>query len=246
MVGASSKKESKTSIDEPVQKIEDEIKLLKRELIEHLKHLAEMKAMYIRQRKQTDMFKSQAQGYEKKARLLLEKAQRGELPENEADSLAIQALSKKDEIMKSVEGSERGLKKHHDAVQKMQEHTHRLKFQIQQWEQELRTLQTRARISAATKRMNERRMVKEGDSIEISFQQISERVAADEALAESYASINTSRSDLDDEIDKALGGTTEAQQSLEKLKAEIDAEKKELDQKPSDNLGIDDLKKSLQ
>ncbi len=232
-------------IEEPVKKIEDEIRILKTELIESLKHLAEVKAMYIRQKKQTDMRKSQAVAYEKKAKLLLMKAQRGEIAENDADSLAIQALSKKDEIMKGVDVSETNLHKHRESVRKMEENTRRLKLQIQQWEQELRSLQARARISAATKRMNERLMNADESNTERLFQQISERVAADEALAESYASMNHNRSDLDDEIDKVLGGTSEAQESLEKLKAEIDAEMKGLKAKSTGFSNLDSLKNSL-
>lgn len=245
LVGLPVTQENADSIEEPVKKIEDEIRILKAELIESLKHLAEVKAMYIRQKKQTESRKHQATQYEKKAKLLIIKAQRGEIAEKDADTLAIQALGKKDEIMKSVNASETSLNKHRDAVRKMEENTRRLKNQIQQWEQELRSLQARARISAATKRMNERIMNADESNTERLFEQISERVAADEALAESYASINTNRSDLDDEIDKALGGSSEAQQSLEKLKAEIDAEMKGLNAKNSDLSNLDDLKNSL-
>lgn len=245
LVGLPVNEENADTIEEPVKKIEDEIKILKAELIESLKHLAEVKAMYIRQKKQTESRKHQATQYEKKAKLLIIKAQRGEIPEQDADTLAIQALGKKDEIMKSVNASESSLNKHRDAVRKMEENTRRLKNQIQQWEQELRSLQARARISAATKRMNERIMNADESNTERLFEQISERVAADEALAESYASINTNHSNLDDEIDKVLGGSSEAQQSLEKLKAEIDAEMKGLNADNSDLSNLDDLKNSL-
>lgn len=238
-------KKEEENLDIPLKKIDSEIKTLKDELRESLKYLAEAKAMYIRSRRDIDGEQRRALEYESKARLLLQRAMEGQLGALEADRLATQALTQKENLLKRVENNLAQLDKQKFIVKKMEDNTNRLKKQILDWENELKSLQARARISEATKKMNQKLAGLDQAQTKNLLEDMQQRVLEQEALAEAYVDLNDERSPLDDEIEKALGGTTEVMDSLAKLKAELSQEQHKLQSPPKPQNDLDRLKDEL-
>ena len=94
----------KAEVNSAIDKIEDPIKMteqgirdLKKDLNTAMTSLAEVKGQAIRLKKQAEDNKNAAADYEKKAMLLLQRAQSGDLDAAEADRLATEALSRKDD-----------------------------------------------------------------------------------------------------------------------------------------------------
>ena len=83
--------------EDPIRMTEQGIRDLKSDLQQAMTSLAEVKGIAIRTRKEADNNKKLAADYERKAMLLLQKMQRGEIDPQDAERLATEALSKKEE-----------------------------------------------------------------------------------------------------------------------------------------------------
>ncbi len=81
-------------LEDPIRMTEQGIRDLKKDLQQAMTALAQVKAIAIRQKKDADDQKKLAQDYERKAMLLLQKMQNGELDQAEAERLATEALKK--------------------------------------------------------------------------------------------------------------------------------------------------------
>ena len=81
--------------EDPIKMTEQGIRDLKSDLTKAMTSLAEVKSIAIRTRKNADNQKKLAADYERKAMLLLQKMQSGELVPAEAERLATEALTKK-------------------------------------------------------------------------------------------------------------------------------------------------------
>jgi len=75
-------------LEDPIKMTDQAIRDLKVDLENSIKALAEVKALAIRSKNETDMHKNKAQEYESKAIALLTKAQSGGIDPTEADRLA--------------------------------------------------------------------------------------------------------------------------------------------------------------
>ena len=84
-------------LEDPIKMTEQGIRDLKKDLDMSIKALAEVKAVAIRTKSEVATLKNRAEEYENKAILLLKRAQNGELDSEEADRLATEALTRKDE-----------------------------------------------------------------------------------------------------------------------------------------------------
>ena len=78
--------------EDPIKMSEQAVRDLKKDLHESIKSLAEVKALAVRMDKEAEEQKSLAADYERKAMLLLQRAQGGEMDTAEAERLATQAL----------------------------------------------------------------------------------------------------------------------------------------------------------
>ena len=83
--------------EDPIKMTEQGIKDLKKDLNEAMTSLAVVKGQAIRLKKQAEENKQAAADYERKAMMLLQKAQNEELDAAEADRLATEALGRKDD-----------------------------------------------------------------------------------------------------------------------------------------------------
>lgn len=193
--------------EDPVLLIEQQIRELKTALAESLRSLAEVKASHIRSKRETEHQLALGNEYERKAILLLQKAQIGEIDAKQADLLAAQALSRKEEIEKRVQGNAKNLSNYEAMVRKLEENAVQLRNQIDSWEQELRALKARAKVSEATRKLNEQLSGLDINGTVTLMNRLKENVEQQEALVDSYNVVIGNQNSLDAEIDKILGGS---------------------------------------
>ena len=199
---------------------------MKKDLENCLKALAEVKALEIRTRNEINTEKEKSVDYEKKAMLLLQRAESGQIAADEADRLAGEALNKKAESDAHVERASKEQVKFEQNVSKLGVNIKTLRSKISSWENELKTLKARVKVASATKNLNKQMAsIDSSDTISM-LERMKDKVEQEEALSEAYGSIANESKSLDDEIDKAIGGAeVTASDSLAALKAKMAASK---------------------
>ena len=210
-------------LEDPIKLTEQGIRDLKKQLDEALRGLAEVKALAIRARNDEENYAGKAKDYEKKAMLLLQRAGQGDLSAEEADRLATESLLKKKENEDQAARSNADKVKFEGHVTKLDGNIKSLRQQVSKFENELRTLKARVRVSKATKKINQQMAGLDSTSTVSMLERMKDKVAQEEALAESYGDIASESRSVDDEIAKALEGSasTEASADLEALKAKM-------------------------
>ena len=209
-------------LEDPIKMTEQGIRDLKNDLQASLKNLAEVKALQIRTRGEMEEKKAHAASYEKKAMLLLQKAQQGALETGEADRLAGEALAKKETASTQALAAARELQKQEGMVAQVEASVKKLKAQISTWEGELTTLRARAKVAGATRKLNQQLAQVDGSGTVAMLEKMRSKVEEEEALAASYGDIAMVETSIDAEIDRALsGGEIKAADSLAALKAKM-------------------------
>lgn len=219
------KAEAHSTIDkmeDPIKMTEQGIRDMKQDLDKSLEALAQVKAMAIRANNEKDEYASKAEDYQNKAMLILKKAQKGELKAEEADRLAKEALVKKEECQKHIERATTESEKFNNSVQQLEKNVANIKSTISKWENELKTLKARVKVSNATKNLNKQMAEIDSSSTVSMLERMKEKVTQEEALAEAYGDIANESKSIDDELD-AIVDTTEAnaESDLEKLKQQL-------------------------
>lgn len=207
-------------LEDPIKLTEQGIRDMKEDLDKSLKALAQVKAMAIRSKNEAETHSQQAQEYEKKAILLLQKAKEGKMDPAEADRLASVALGKKEESTQSAQRAKADQQKFDASVEKLEGNVKKLKSNISKWENELRTLKARSKVSAATKNVNKQLAQIDSSSTITMLERMKEKVEEQEALSDAYADIADENKSLDEEIDSALGSNTSSD-ALAALKAKL-------------------------
>lgn len=223
-------------IEDPIKMTEQGIRDLKKDLHASMQGLAQAKAVLIRMRKDSDQQKTVASNYEKKAILLLNKAQAGDLDADQADRLASEALAKKEEAMTRATSLAQDLARQEQQTQALSQNVSKLKTNITQWENELTTLKARSKVATAQKKINKQLSAIDSSSTVAMLEKMKNRVNEDEALAEAYGEMNVGETSIDDEINKALGagaasstakaletGSSSSSSALDALKAKLKA-----------------------
>jgi len=210
-------------LEDPIKMTEQGIRDMKLDMDKSLKALAEVKALEIRAKNDIEDAKSGAEDYEKKAMLLLQRAQKGEIDAADADRLATEALLKKDECLKNVTRTTEDQQRFSASVSQLDSNVKKLKSTISKWENELKTLKARQKVSSATKSLNKELAQIDSSGTVAMLERMKDKVAQDEALAEAYGDIANESRSVDEEIDKALDGAREAEasDSLAALKAKM-------------------------
>ncbi len=209
------------NLEDPVKMSEQAIRDLKNDLNKALESLAEVKAIAIRTRRDSKTNQQQAQDYENKAMMLLQRAEQGQLDGAEADRLATEALNKKEHASREVSRLQTEAQKYDSMTANLESKINDLRGQISTWENELRTLKARSKVSAATKKLNKQMAGIDSSSTVAMLERMRTRVEEEESLAESYGEIANAPKSVDDEIDKALGSNTSQSDSLAALKAKM-------------------------
>ncbi len=213
-------------MEDPIAMTEQGIREMRDDLEKAMEGLAQIKALAIRTRNDKNKKSAEAQDYEKKAVLLLTKAQKGELKMSQAERLAKEALTLKDQYMAEVQSLEEQQAIHEKSADEIQKNVEVLKFNITKWENELRTLKSRVRVSKATKEVNKQMARIDSNSTISMLERMKEKVEEEEALAEAYGSLASQDKSVDDEINKAIGceGKEKVNQELEDIKKRLGIE----------------------
>lgn len=210
-------------LEDPIKMTEQGIRDLKKDLDKALQALAEVKALAIRSKRDANEKREKAKSMENKAILLIKKAERGEITEQEADRLASQALVAKDEAVNNAARAESEVEKFDQNIAKLQSNINKLKSQISHYENELKTLKARARVSSATKKINKSMANIDSSSTIARLERMKDKVEQDEALADAYGDIANESRSVDEEIDSVLSDepNVKAADSLAELKAKL-------------------------
>lgn len=213
------------NLEDPVKMTEQGIRDLKSNLEKALTALAEVKAMGIRAKGDAEGYNEKAKEYEDKAFALLKKAKAGELDQAEADRLASEALLRKEENTKLAEQARKNQGYFEGNAEKLDGNIDSLKANIAKYENELKTLKARATVSKASKEINQDLADIDSSSTVSMLERMKEKVAQEEALAESYAEIAKENRSIDDEIDAALDSNlaeVKAKDALDELKKRLE------------------------
>jgi phage shock protein A len=207
-------------LEDPIKMTEQGIRDLKEDLNKSLQGLAEIKALAIRARNDNAKFIADAKSYEQKAVMLLQKAQAGELAPAEADRLAGEMLRMKEKSDQEAARTAKEMTMHEQSVSTMEQNINKLKSKVSTYENELRTLKARAKVSEATKKINKQLAQVDSSGTIAMLERMKDKVAQDEALAESYGAIALESKSVDDEVEKLLGSSSQSD-SLLALKAKM-------------------------
>lgn len=210
-------------LEDPIKISEQGIRDLKNDLQASMTSLAQVKALAIRMKKDAEDQQRISGDYERKAMLLLQKGQGGELDAAQADKLATEALTKKEEAAQRATS----LMTDHHAQQNMadqlQVKVERLKQTITRYENELVTLKARARTASSMRKINQQLANVDSSSTLQMLERMKDKVKEEETLAEAYGEVAASHTSLDEQIDKALAtpSAAKASDSLAELKKKM-------------------------
>lgn len=212
-----------SKFEDPIKLAEQGIRDLQKDLEDSMKSLAEVKALNITLKRQLEENKQIAVDYERKAMLLLQKAQNNELNQADGDRLAGEALVKKNQatatavtLTQNVTGQEKMIAQLEDKIRK-------LKTQKENWQNELSILKARAKVASSTRKINQQLSQVNSDSTIAMLENMKTKVAEEEALAQAYDDMTFLDSSVDSEINKALEGSVNpaVADSLAEMKARL-------------------------
>ena len=211
------------NMEDPIRLTEQGIRDLKKDLQSSMTSLAEVKAIAIRLKKDGEGNKTVAADYERKAMLLLQKVEKSELEQEEAERVATEALKKKAEAAQTAAQALKDWKRQDAMANELQGKIEQLKSTITKYENDLVTLKARARTAASTKKINQQLAKIDSSSTIALLEKMRTKVQEDESLAEAYGSMADVDKSVDTEIDAALtsGNDVAANESLAQLKAKM-------------------------
>ena len=193
-------------LEDPIKMTEQGIRDLKKNLQAAMVSLAQVKSLAIRLQKETDDHKKRAADYERKAMLLLRRAEAGEMAAAEAERLATSALEKKDtEVQQSARvGADYETQRR--MSDQLQAKVEDLKRQIAKYENELITLRARARTASSMRKINQQLAGADASGTVAMLEKMKHRVQEEESLAEAYDQLADVGGTIDEDIDRALAG----------------------------------------
>ena len=155
--------------------------------------------------------------------LLLQKAQSGEMSEEDAERLARESLSRKEQAASRVLESTQQSQSQQEMVAKLQNNVNELKSKISSYENDLVTLKARTKTANATRKINQHLANVDSKGTVALLERMKEKATEQEALAEAYGDMADASKSVDTEIDQALAGspTLKAEDSLAQLKAKM-------------------------
>lgn len=212
------------TLEDPIKMTEQGIRDLKTDLDKSLQAYAEVKAMAIRSKRDATDAKKQATDYEQKAMLILQKAQNGQLDATEADRLASECLVKKEEAVARAAQAETDAQGIENNLTQLDTNIKKLKSSISHYENELRTLKARAKVSSATKKLNKQMANIDSNGTVAMLEKMKDKVAEEEALADAYGEAANANKSIDDEISSVLADSSanvKAADALADLKARL-------------------------
>ncbi len=209
--------------EDPIKITEQGIRDLKSDLQNAMNGLAEVKGVSIRLGKEADDAKRQANEYERKAVLLLQRFQEGQLDQTQADRLATEALNQKELAAQRAARLSQDTEQQQRMASQLQDKVQQLKSAISTYENELVTLRARAKTAESTKKINQHLAQVDSSSTIAMLERMKRKVEEDEALAQAYGEVGQVDTSVDAEINKALAGASisKTQDQLQAMKARL-------------------------
>lgn len=221
-VGKSEVHSAIDKFEDPIKMTEQGIRDLKKDLSSAMTSLAEVKGQAIRLRKQAEDNKKASADWERKAMILIQRAQNGDLDPEEADRLATEALNRKEEAERRLAQFEQDAQAQETMANQLQSQVDKLKSTIATHENELISLRARAKTAAATKKINKQLAKVDSSGTIAMLERMKERVEEDESLSQAYGEMAGEAKSLDEEIDSALSTSSSgSDQRLAALKAKM-------------------------
>ena len=213
-------------LEDPIKMTEQGIRDLKGNLREAMTSLAQVKSVAIRLKKDADDQNKRAADYERKAMLLLQRMQSGDLEQADAERLATQALQEKEEATRRSGTIQTDYEVQQKAADQLQKKVEKLRRDIQRYENELVTLRARAKTATSMKKINEQLAGVDSSSTVAMLEKMKNKVMEQESLAHAYGDILDESKGLDEEIDGLLESSTSssASDSLEEMKKKLGIE----------------------
>ena len=210
-------------LEDPIKMSEQAVRDLRKDLQESLKSLGEVKSLAIRMTKDAEDAKRLAGDYERKAMLLLQRGQAGDMEAAEAERLAVEALSRKEEAAARAVQAAGQAQAQQQMVDTLQNNVNELKSKVASYENDLVMLKARARTANATRKINQRLSNVDTNGTVSLLERMKEKVSEEEALSEAYGQMADAGGSVDEEIDKALasGSPSKSQDSLAELKSKM-------------------------
>ncbi|WP_431472478.1 PspA/IM30 family protein [Nonlabens sp. SCSIO 43208] len=212
------------NLEDPITMTEQGIRDMKEDLNKSVEAMAQAKALAIRSKNDLNAYQEKAKDYEQKAVLILKKAQKGDISTDEADRLAKEALLKKEETQAKINQTQEETEKYEKNVEKLKSSIDTIKGNITKWENELKTLKARVKVSDATKNVNKQMAELDSAGTVSMLERMKEKVAQEEALAEAYGEMADQGKSIDQELDEAASSTdAQIDDELERLKKQLNS-----------------------
>jgi len=210
-------------IEDPIKMTEQGIRDLKRDLQGAMTSLAEVKGISVRTRREAENKKKAAADYERKAMLILQKMQNGQMEGAEAERLATEALNLKEQNSAEALRLSHEAEQHEKMSAQLQANVNKIKSTVVTYENDLTTLKARSKTAAATKKINRQISQIDSTGTVAMLEKMRARVEEDESLATAYGEMVSADKNIDNEIDAALasGSSSAPSQSLEELKKKM-------------------------
>lgn len=210
------------NMEDPIKLTEQGIRDMKVDLEKSLEALAQVKALAIRSKNEHEEFLFKVENYQEKALILLTKAKKGTLEMSKAERLAKESLIKKEENSLKAQITKSQSVNLEGSVSQLEINVAVVKKNISKWENELKTLKARVKVSNATQNLNKQMSEIDSSGTVSMLERMKDKVNQEEALAEAYGDIAQANKSVDDEIDKVLDYTKDsAENELAKLKEQL-------------------------
>ena len=210
-------------LEDPIKLSEQAIRDLKKDLQGSMQSLAQVKAIAIRFKKDSDDQKKLAKDYERKAMLLLQKLKSGDLEQADAERLATEALNKKEQAVQRAGTLKKDYEQQKSMGDQLQAKVQTLKETISRYETELVTLRARAKTATSMRKINQQMSSVDSSGTIALLERMKDKVMEEESLAEAYGEMTDASVTLDEEINKTLAAPSSAatSDSLAELKKKM-------------------------
>ena len=208
--------------EDPILLTEKGIDGLRNDLRISVEGLAQVKAMSIRAKNEVKDLERKSRDFEEKAILLLQKSKDGSLKTEDADRLAKEALSKRNQIEDLLDIEKENFENYDESVTQLEHNVSNLRIQISKWENELKTLKARVQIKAATNNLNKHLVQIDASNTVSLLERMKNKVKQEEALSDAYGDLGIVNTSIEEEIDQALDlKGRKASDALEELKQKL-------------------------
>jgi phage shock protein A len=219
-IGEAKANKAVDSLENPVEMTQQAIRDLKKKLQSGLEAEAQLKAMVIGMRTDAQKSHNEATVWEERANALLDKAEKGEIPQADGDRLAAEALTKQKALIDLSDRKNAQADSQEQSLNGVDDKIKELRNLIKETEEHLTELTARAKTAEASKAINKELTSIGLDNTKALIQRMELKVSADENLAAAYGSLEEHNTDTETEIKKILSTSTpSSSDALQALKA---------------------------